>query len=169
MGQLLGVAAASSLAEGASRGVGQLTDIASRSQDTATEMTGCAQNPGLAQTSATQSARNSAGTAQKKLPPTNETLPSWGAVGASDKNKKRGRGKRDWAAEISLEVQQFKDSLPTNQLYWGAEAKTKAKDLQAKTKDMQIRIRNSNDLSEVQELKKLIKKVNFIIALIEVA
>ena len=80
----------------------------------------------------------------------------------ADGKCKPGRPKMDWPPLVQKEVESFAASTETSQLYWGSEADTKLRDLHKQMSDIKTRINNSQDVNEVDELKRLLKKMDFI-------
>ena len=62
----------------------------------------------------------------------------------------------------------FGETPEDSKLWWICEAPTKLRDLGRLAKKVSNRIRNSGDTNEVRDLRELLKKLNIIIAMVQV-
>ena len=62
----------------------------------------------------------------------------------------------------------FRETPEDSKLWWGSEAPTKLRDLGRLAKKVSNRIRNSGDTNKVRDLRELMKKLNIIIAMVQV-
>jgi hypothetical protein len=78
---------------------------------------------------------------KRARPSDGEQKPKAGEATAKAKGKAgRGRPKKDWAAEVGKLEAAFASSLPTDPVFWGAEAKTQLKIIGQYFKDIGARI-----------------------------
>ena len=78
----------------------------------------------------------------------------------------KGRKKHDWEAAVAADLKSFADSSQADALWWGSGAQTKKKDLEKKRDQVSNRIRNCNDMSEVEDLHKWKKAFSILIELV---
>ena len=118
---------------------------------------------------ATPKATPGAGLGSRLSPKTQGTCksPPQGDDGAAGA-KKRGRAPKDHEVFVRQEVQEFLKADATTSLWWGADAKTKLKDLTAKHKEITARISRCHCPDEDVKLNKCIKALSFMMALVEV-
>lgn len=80
---------------------------------------------------------------------------------------KKGRPARNWEGETNEELTAFRQSLPTDPLWWGADAPTKIKDLAMKRKELDAKIKTLCDMTESTILRKHSKALSTMLEVVQ--